>query len=95
MNESIEALGWTLVHFCWQAAAVALVYRIIDVAFSRSRSSIRYAWALGAMMSLLAVSLMTFGYEEWRIAHDRTQRGQNVTVTEAVSTYITGASRQV
>jgi beta-lactamase regulating signal transducer with metallopeptidase domain len=67
MNDSMQALGWTLVHFCWQAAAIALLYRIIDLAFSRSRSSVRYALALVAIMSMLGVAVATFGYEEIRM----------------------------
>jgi beta-lactamase regulating signal transducer with metallopeptidase domain len=68
MNDSMQALGWTLVHFCWQAAAIALLYRILDLAFSRSRSSFRYALALAAMMSMFVAALVTFGYEELRLA---------------------------
>ena len=35
MNHHWESLGWTLVHFCWQAAAIALVYPpLAGVAFS-------------------------------------------------------------
>ena len=67
MNDSMQALGWTLVHFCWQAAAIALLYRILDVAFFRSRSSVRYALALAAMMSMFLVSVGTLVYEEMRI----------------------------
>ncbi|WP_035347969.1 M56 family metallopeptidase [Edaphobacter aggregans] len=67
MNDSMQALGWTLVHFCWQAAAIALLYRILDLALSRSRSSVRYALALAAMMGMFAVSLVTLGYEEMRL----------------------------
>ena len=64
MNDSMQALGWTLVHFCWQAAVIALLYRMLDLAFARSRSSVRYALALAAMISMLLVAVMTLGYEE-------------------------------
>jgi beta-lactamase regulating signal transducer with metallopeptidase domain len=69
MNDSMQALGWTLVHFCWQAAVIALLYRMLDLAFLRSRSNVRYAFALAAMMGMLLVALGTLGYEEVRIAH--------------------------
>ena len=36
MNHHLESLGWTLVHFCWQAAAIALVYWLADVVLSKS-----------------------------------------------------------
>lgn len=68
MNDSMQALGWTLVHFCWQAAVIALLYRILDLAFVRSRSNVRYALALAAMMGMLLAALTTLGYEEVRLA---------------------------
>ena len=68
MSNSIQALGWTLVHFCWQAAAVVVAYRLMDAVFSRSRSHVRYLLALSAVMSLLIVATATFVYEQKRIA---------------------------
>jgi beta-lactamase regulating signal transducer with metallopeptidase domain len=70
MNDSMQALGWTLVHFCWQAAVIALLYRMLDLAFARSRSSVRYALALAAMISMFLVAVMTLGYEEMRLMRD-------------------------
>jgi beta-lactamase regulating signal transducer with metallopeptidase domain len=64
MNHSLESLGWTLVHFCWQAAAIATVYAAIDRVFSRSHSHVRYFLALGTMLLMPAVALTTFVYEE-------------------------------
>jgi beta-lactamase regulating signal transducer with metallopeptidase domain len=63
MTYSMEVLGWTLVHFCWQATAIALVYRIADGAFGRSRSHVRYSLALLALLSMFAAALATFVYE--------------------------------
>ncbi len=66
MNYSMEALGWTLVHFCWQAAVIALLYRVVDLAFAKSRSQVRYTLALVALMSMFAAAVVTLGYEEMR-----------------------------
>jgi beta-lactamase regulating signal transducer with metallopeptidase domain len=66
MTHHLEALGWTLVHFCWQAAAIALVYRIADLSCARARSHVRYLMALGALLAMLAASIATLGYEEMR-----------------------------
>jgi beta-lactamase regulating signal transducer with metallopeptidase domain len=66
MNHHLQSLGWTLVHFCWQAAAIALVYWLADVALSKSRSQTRYLLALGAMLLTLLSALSTFAYEETR-----------------------------
>jgi len=71
MTYSMEALGWTLVHFCWQASAIALFYRAVDFALlSKTRSNVRYGLALAALLSMFAVSVATFGYEEIRISRD-------------------------
>ena len=66
MNHSIEVLGWTLIHFCWQAAVIALLYRVADLALPRGRSNVRYVASLAALFSMLAVSLITLGYEGTR-----------------------------
>ncbi len=66
MNHHLQSLGWTLVHFCWQAAAIALVYWLADVALSKARSQTRYLLALGAMLLMLVSALSTFAYEETR-----------------------------
>jgi beta-lactamase regulating signal transducer with metallopeptidase domain len=55
MNHTLDAIAWALIHFCWQAAAVAVLYRVLMVAFSRSASSTRY------LLSIAALVLMTFG----------------------------------
>src|ERR1700688_2007570 len=64
MNHHLQSLGWTLVHFCWQAAAIALVYWLADVALSKARSQTRYLLALGAMLLTLLSALSTLAYEE-------------------------------
>ena len=66
MNHHLESLGWTLVHFCWQAAAIALVYWLTDVLLSKARSQTRYVLALGTMLLMLVSALATFAYEETR-----------------------------
>ena len=70
MTYPMEALGWTLVHFCWQAAAIAMLYRVVDLALAKSRSNVRYVAALAALLSMFAIAAMTLGYEEMRIAGD-------------------------
>jgi hypothetical protein len=64
MNHHLESLGWTLVHFCWQAAAIALVYRLADAVLAKARS--RYGLALGTMLLMLVSALATLAYEETR-----------------------------
>ena len=64
MTHHWEALGWTLVHFLWQGAAIALVYRVADMALARRSANARYVLALGALLGMLAVSVGTLAYEE-------------------------------
>jgi beta-lactamase regulating signal transducer with metallopeptidase domain len=64
MTHHWEALGWTLVHFLWQGAAIALVYRIADIALARRSANARYVLALGALLSMLVVSTATLVHEE-------------------------------
>jgi len=71
MTNATEVLGWTLVHFCWQAAAIALLYRAVDLALFRSRSHIRYAAAMVALFSMLAAAVATLGYEQVRLSRER------------------------
>src|SRR6202453_3261945 len=66
MNHHLESLGWTLVHFCWQAAAIALVYWRTDAVLSKARSQTRYVLELGTMLLMLVSALATFTYEETR-----------------------------
>ncbi len=64
MNHHLQSLGWTLVHFWWQAAAIALVYWLADVALAKARSQTRYLLALAAILLMLSSALSTFAYEE-------------------------------
>lgn len=71
MTNSMEVLGWTLLHFCWQAAVIALVYRVVDLALpAKARSNVRYGVALAALLSMFVISLITFAYEEVHVAKD-------------------------
>ena len=63
----IIALGWTLLHFCWQGTAVAVAYSVADRMTSRATSGVRYAVALIALLLMPIVVAATF-VEEMRIA---------------------------
>ena len=66
MNHHLQSLGWTLVHFCWQAAAIALVYWLADAVLSKARSHTRYVLALATMLLMLVSAVATLAYEETR-----------------------------
>jgi beta-lactamase regulating signal transducer with metallopeptidase domain len=63
MTHTIEATAWTLIHFCWQAAAIAGIYRIVSVALARRTSQARYLMALSSLLAMLAAAVFTFAWE--------------------------------
>jgi len=63
MTHTIQAIAWTLIHFCWQAAAVAVLYRLISISLARKTSQSRYALALSALLLMLACACATFAWE--------------------------------
>jgi beta-lactamase regulating signal transducer with metallopeptidase domain len=68
----IEALGWTLVHFLWQGAAVAaLLWIFLQVVSSQRRPQLRYLAGCGSLLLLVALAVGTFARET---AKARTQR---------------------
>src|SRR5258708_16477091 len=71
----IVALGWTLLHFCWQGTAVAVAYSVIDRMTSRATAGVRYAVALMALMSMPVVVVGTF-VEDIRVAAPSHTNGQ-------------------
>ena len=63
MNPTVGAIGWTLIHFCWQAAVIAASYRILSLLAARWSSNTRYLLALGALLLMFATAVGTFGFE--------------------------------
>ena len=63
MTHTIEATAWTLIHFCWQAALIAGVYRVAGIAFARRTSEARYVLALAALLAMLGAAVLTFAWE--------------------------------
>jgi hypothetical protein len=57
---AVEALGWTLVHFLWQGALVALALALARVALKRRTANIRYLASCAAMLLMLALPVITF-----------------------------------
>jgi beta-lactamase regulating signal transducer with metallopeptidase domain len=63
MTHTLQAIAWTLIHFCWQAAAVAAIYRVLSLALANRSSSTRYLAALSSLLLMLAASIVTFAWE--------------------------------
>lgn len=60
------ALGWTLLHICWQSAVVALVYAIVDRCMIRAAAAVRYGLAL-CMLALIPLIAFTTFYNQQRL----------------------------
>jgi beta-lactamase regulating signal transducer with metallopeptidase domain len=57
------ALGWTLLHFCWQGTAVAAAYAFANRLTLRASPVVRYAVATGALALMPLLVLATFAGE--------------------------------
>jgi beta-lactamase regulating signal transducer with metallopeptidase domain len=63
MTPTVQAIAWTLIHFCWQAAFIAAAYRGVSLIIARRSSNTRYLLALSALLLMLAASVATFAFE--------------------------------
>lgn len=63
MTQTLQAVAWTLIHFCWQAVVVAAAYRAISAALARRSAQIRYVAALASLLLMLALAATTFAWE--------------------------------
>lgn len=70
-NQSSEvvALGWTLLHFCWQSTAIALVYAALDRCAVRTPAPVRYGIAFVALGLLPLVAAATFVEQMHLVSH--------------------------
>jgi beta-lactamase regulating signal transducer with metallopeptidase domain len=75
-NGEVIALGWTLLHFCWQGVAIAALYAMADRILSRTGSKTRYGVAMGALAMMFLAATLTFLEQERlvvRVAHGESQ----------------------
>ena len=60
VDSVVNALGWTLLHFLWQGAAIAAAYAILSLAFKGSRANVRYNLGVLALFLMLLTPVLTF-----------------------------------
>ncbi len=63
------ALGWTLLHFCWQGALIAVLYAAADRMTMRLGVRVRYAVALLALVLMPIAATVTFVEQERLVVH--------------------------
>ena len=56
----IRVLGWTLLHFVWQGAAVAVLLASLNLALRRATPQARYLAACASLLLMLALPVLTF-----------------------------------
>ncbi|SEB48567.1 M56 family metallopeptidase [Terriglobus roseus] len=77
----VVALGWTLLHFCWQSTAIAIGYAVIDRCTARAAATVRYSIALTALALMPLVAIATFFEQEQLVSH-ATQSEQHFAVSQ-------------
>lgn len=58
----VESLGWTLIHFVWQGAAVGLIFAVLMRVCRHTSPNLRYAIGLVCMGALLLLPIATYWY---------------------------------
>ena len=61
----VEALGWTLLHSVWQAAAFAIFLAFILIALRSYAAESRYIVAVGILCAFFLTVSVTF-WQEWQ-----------------------------
>jgi len=84
----VDAMGWTLTHFLWEGAAIALAYALADALLRRASSHVRYGLAASAMGAMAAAVAGTF---VWLMAGDETGSGGTVMVATILATGVHAA----
>src|SRR5579871_426714 len=71
---SINVLGWTLLHFLWQGALIALLLAVSNRLLRGASAHVRYLSACGALALMLLCAMATF----MRLRNDASANGLGV-----------------
>ncbi len=63
-NGEIVALGWTLLHFCWQGTALAMLYAIASRITMHASKNLRYAVGMVVLALMPLAAVITFIEQE-------------------------------
>ena len=56
----INALGWTILHSIWQAAAIAIILGLVLIVLRKKTPNLKYLISIIAMLIVLCLSIFTF-----------------------------------
>jgi beta-lactamase regulating signal transducer with metallopeptidase domain len=65
----VVALGWTLLHFCWQSTIIALLYVLIDRCLFQATTAVRYGVAMTMLGLMPLAAIATFVKQERLVVH--------------------------
>ena len=65
----VVALGWTLLHFCWQSTLIALLYALIDRCLFQATTAVRYGVAMTMLGLMPLAAIATFVEQERLVVH--------------------------
>ncbi|HEY7922130.1 MAG TPA: M56 family metallopeptidase [Vicinamibacteria bacterium] len=77
----IRVLGWTLLHFVWQGAALAALLASLNLALRRATPQARYLAACASLLLMLALPVLTF--RAMSAAEAAPQTAQALTLVDA------------
>ncbi|WP_263410871.1 M56 family metallopeptidase [Terriglobus tenax] len=80
-NGTMVALGWTLLHFCWQGTAIAMFYGIADQLTQRASANARYLIALTAVLLMPLAAIVTY-VDQSRLVVHVSHDGETVTASQ-------------
>jgi beta-lactamase regulating signal transducer with metallopeptidase domain len=80
-NREMVALGWTLLHFCWQGTLLGILYAVADRITRRAATHVRYAIALLTLILMPTVAIATF-VEQQRLVAPLSETGQLITASQ-------------
>ncbi len=75
--ESIEALGWTLLHSVWQGAVFAILLVLILIALRSYTAQSRYIVAVGILGAFFLTVSATF-WQHWQEVNNETERSASI-----------------
>ena len=65
----VVALGWTLLHFCWQSTIIALLYALVDRCLFHATTAVRYGVAMTMLGLMPLAAIATFIEQERLVVH--------------------------
>jgi bla regulator protein blaR1 len=68
-SREVVALGWTLLHFCWQSTIIALLYALVDRCLVHTATAVRYGVAMAMLGLMPLAALATFVEQERLVVH--------------------------